>query len=549
VLLADGRTLCVANRRSGTISLVDLHDGVVRDEVPVGDGLADLTALPDGRHLLTLDETTHELVALSSDGHGLAVGPRLAVGPDPVSVSVTPDGTRATVASLWSRRVGVIDVTPLSSAGGAMRVLHTVRLPFAPRLQCALPGGARVAVADAFGGHLAVLDVTSGRVVAVHELPGHNLRGLAVSADGRELLVAHQLLDRKAPATQENLRRGVLMANVVRRIPLAQLSLPGAKLDDPARLIRLGGVGAGAGDPAGVAALPGGSLAVALAGVHEVALLDAAGHTAHRVAVGRRPTRIVPAGDGRLVVLNTFDDSLSVLDPGRAAVARTIALGPRAKLSFRERGELLFYDARLSRDGWMSCHSCHTDGHTNGLNADTLGDNTYGTPKRTLTLLDTRMTDPWGWNGGMRYLHDQVEHSLRTTMHDPAVTPEQVGDLTTFLHNLPAPPPAEPVGTDPADRDRVERGRRVFTNRGCVRCHIPPLTYSSHDTHDVGLSDEKGLRKFNPPSLRGVGHSYRFLHDGRAATLEELFTEIQHPYGEEIEPGDLADLVRFLRSL
>ena len=35
----------------------------------------------------------------------------------------------------------------------------------------------------------------------------------------------------------------------------------------------------------------------------------------------------------------------------------------------------------------MSCHSCHTDGHTSGRLADTLGDDTFGTPKRVLSLL------------------------------------------------------------------------------------------------------------------------------------------------------------------
>jgi YVTN family beta-propeller protein len=541
VVLADGRTLCVANRRSGTVSVVGLGDGAVRDEVAVGDSLADLTALPDRRHLLGVDETAAQLVALDCDSGIPTVRKRLPVAASPVSVAVVADGTRATVACLWSRRVEVVDVTPLSSPGGAVRALHSVPLPFAPRLQLALPGGPRVVVADAFGGHLALLDAAAGRLIAVHELSGHNLRGLAVSADGRDLLVAHQMLDPHAPATEENVRRGVLMANVVRHVPLTDLGSPGL-------LTRLGGVGAGAGDPAGIIA-GNGRTAVALSGVNEVALLDPAGRTTHRVPVGRRPTAVVPAPDGRLVVLNTFDDSVSVLDPNTAAVVRTVPLGPAAKLGFRERGELLFHDARVSPDGSMSCQSCHPDGHTNGLNADTLSDGSYGTPKRTLTLLGTGMNDPWGWTGGTRYLHDQVEVSLRSTMHDPAVTAERIGDLTTFLHNLPPPPPLQPAAGDATDRAQVERGRRVFASSGCVNCHIPPLTYSTHGTFDVGLTDERGQRKFNPPSLRGVGQGYRFLHDGRAAKLEEVFTEVKHPYGGDLEPGDLADLLRFLRSL
>jgi cytochrome c peroxidase len=250
-----------------------------------------------------------------------------------------------------------------------------------------------------------------------------------------------------------------------------------------------------------------------------------------------------------VVAVNTFDDSLSVLDVRRGIVLHTIALGTQPELSYVDRGEILFHDARLSRDGWMSCHSCHTDGHTNGLLADTLGDGTFGTPKRTLTLLNTRLTDPWAWNGQKKYLHDQVQQSLEQTMHPAAVTTEQVGDLVSFLASLPPPPPLEPVTADPADREQVERGRRVFDARGCGRCHIPPLTYSGHGTHDVGFADERGLRQFNPPSLRGVGQGYGFLHDNRAATLEEVFTNCRHKVSEDVPADELADLLRFLRSL
>ena len=249
------------------------------------------------------------------------------------------------------------------------------------------------------------------------------------------------------------------------------------------------------------------------------------------------------------MAVNTFDDSLSLLDARQGTVTGLIALGPRPDLSPQDRGEVLFYNARLSRDGWLSCHSCHSDGHTNGLLADTLGDNTYGTPKRTLTLLNTALTDPWAWNGEMKYLHDQVRQSVEETMHAPAVSPAQIDDLVSFLHTLPPPPPAEPATADEADQRSIERGRRMFAERGCIDCHIPPLTYSSHGTYDVGFADERGYRKFNPPSLRGVSQGYRFLHDNRAATLAEVFTKFHHKVGTGTTPTDLDDLLRFLRSL
>ena len=65
----------------------------------------------------------------------------------------------------------------------------------------------------------------------------------------------------------------------------------------------------------------------------------------------------------------------------------------------------------------------------------------------------------------------------------------------------------------------------------------------------MGFADERGLRKFNPPSLRGVGHGDRFLHDNRAATLKEVFTKYRHRVPADMPAEDLADLLRFLRSL
>jgi YVTN family beta-propeller protein len=542
--LDDGRTLCVANHRSGSVSVVDVPGSRLCAEVPVGQRLTGLAVLPDRKYLLAVDEERHELIALARDGTALAVRARLAVPPYPASVAVGPDGRRATVACLWSRCIAVINLGESTDAISP-RVVATIRLPFAPRDQCVLPGGSRVVVADAFAGHLAVVDVAAGRLVAVHRLNGHNLRGLSLTADGTELLVAHQILDHRAPTTRENVASGALMANVLRRISVDRLLTPGTDLEAGGPPLRLPG-----GDPAGVAVAEGEPIAVALAGVNELALLPTGDTPARRVAVGRRPTVALTAGAGRpVVVLNTFDDSLSLVDADRGRVTGTITLGSQQPLGPQERGELLFHDARLALGGGMSCHSCHTDGHTNGLLSDTLGDGSYGTPKRVLTLRNTALTDPWAWNGQVKYLHDQVRKSLVETLHASAVRDEQVNDLVSFLHTLPAPPPLEPVTADPADRARVERGRQFFHDRGCVRCHIAPLTFTSQGAYDVGFADEHGHRTFNPPSLRGVGQGYGFLHDNRAATLEQLFTKFRHKVGPGLPADDLADLLRYLRSL
>src|SRR5438445_9956619 len=58
--LADqGRWLFVANQRSGSVTVIDTDTSRPIAEVAVGRRLADLVALPDGRHLLAADEEAH----------------------------------------------------------------------------------------------------------------------------------------------------------------------------------------------------------------------------------------------------------------------------------------------------------------------------------------------------------------------------------------------------------------------------------------------------------------------------------------------------------
>jgi cytochrome c peroxidase len=78
---------------------------------------------------------------------------------------------------------------------------------------------------------------------------------------------------------------------------------------------------------------------------------------------------------------------------------------------------------------------------------------------------------------------------------------------------------------------------------------VPPLTYTSQESYDVGLADEHGQTKFNPPSLRGVGHNTAFFHDSRARALEDVFQVHGHQLRTPLSDGQVGDLVRFLQSL
>jgi YVTN family beta-propeller protein len=542
-LTPDGRWLFTANQQAGTVSVIETATRNIAAEVLIGRRLSDLILLPDARRLLAVDEATDELIVVTAELPRLTVRCRLKISPDPVSVRVAPDGRHCFVASLWSHRLDVIDV-----ARERPRVARTVRLPFAPRQQLVLRDPLKLLVADAFGGRLAVVDPATGAVESVRELPAHNIRGLALSGDGKQLWLTHQTLNRLAETTQDDIHWGSLMTNDLRSVPLADLLRPKADLLATGRLLHLGDVGRGAADPAGLAFGRGGQAVIALAGVDEVQVGGEKDGTGRRVRAGACPTAVALSPDGRhAYVANTLGDSVAVVNVAAGKVEAEVALGPMGELRPRDRGERLFHSARLTHDGWFSCQSCHTDGHSNGRLADTLGDGTYGTPKRVLSLRGVKDTGPWAWNGSMPDLATQVRHSVQKTMHGRNPTATQVTDLIAYLESLP---PAPPLGRFDARQDgpAVKRGGAVFTKQGCDRCHAPP-TYTSRKTFDVGWADEAGARQFNPPSLRGVSQGGPYFHDGRAPTLDAVFTRYRHKLEGSLTDGERRDLLAFLRSI
>lgn len=178
---------------------------------------------------------------------------------------------------------------------------------------------------------------------------------------------------------------------------------------------------------------------------------------------------------------------------------------------------------------------------------DNLGDGSFGAPKRVLSLLGAGETGPWAWNGTVQELEDQVRRSIQTTMHGKKISEEQVQDLTAFLRTL-QPPPAAAALTRKNTADVIARGEQQFREQGCVRCHAPP-SYTTPAAYDVGLQDEVGNRRFNPPSLRGIGQRSSFLHDGRARSLKDLLTEHRHGLQQPLADNALRDLLSFLEGL
>jgi mono/diheme cytochrome c family protein/DNA-binding beta-propeller fold protein YncE len=496
-------------------------------------------------------------------------GTVVAGGMDGEVVSTTPEGTIR-----WSRRLGrgptrVVDLgrgrlASVSLWDQAVLVLERVdgnvlarhSLGFAGGDLLVLPDG-RLLVADAFGGRLAVLTPGESGTERVFQTDLVRLRGLASSPATGEILMLGLESAGSMPVSRSNVDWGLILSAKLVAMPFSELKAARTGRLVPRRLT-LDGSGHGASDPSALAVTTEGSrILVALDGAHEILLVDrqlgasedSGGYSLgdsqrlRGVEVGRNPTDVTIDPTGRFAITaDAMSDTLTVLALDALAHVATIRLSP-PELERPEviRGEAAFRDGRASLDRWMSCASCHVEGHTAGLSFDTLGDGVYGNPKDTPSLLGVGSTAPFGWVGRFGRLEDQIDQSLRTSLHGPTPTAGQVAEIAAYLRSLSPAPPLR-AEDDPA----ALRGREAFGERRCDACHVPP-TFASRPLRDPWPGP--GGERLSVPSLRGVARSAPYFHDARASTLDEAL-KMHHPRSEEtLTPEELADIVAFLESL
>lgn len=529
----------VANQRSGSISIIDLDSHHVIGEQKVGQRISDICITKSGQ-LVAADFGAHELIVIDAQPTRLEIKQRVPVAQYPIRLCIDEEKGRVYVASLWSQRLGWLDLNGND--------YHQLDLPFAPKELLLSPKG-QLLVAAAFGGQLSVFDPDKRQLATTHVLPGHNIQGLAIDPKSNHLIVSHQVLAERTPLIRQDVHWGMIMSNDLRFLQLDRVL---ATEGNPFEQSHLHGVGIpdnAAADPAGIAVRDDGLMVVALSGVDEVAFGRDGDFELTRLHVGNRPMDVqLGPNQKNAYIVNMLSDSVSVLDLEESEIATTIQLGPTPKLTSIDRGESLFFDGRLSHNGWMSCHSCHTDGHSSGLMTDNFSDNSHQTPKRILSLLGSGETAPYAWNAEVEDLETQVRNSiLRTMVGDRKPSHQEVNDLAAYIRSLPSPPPLSKARTQ-IDAELVARGKKRFESLNCTECHKPG-EFTTPKTYHVGLVDEAGHRSFNPPSLRGVSQRNGFFHDKSALHLKDVFAEEMHQLDAPLSGDQLDELLAFLKSL
>lgn len=537
ISLGPNRNLLVANRRSGTLSVIARKNLQTLAEHKVAERIADLCSVPQRPFWVAIDDAKNRLLQVTAEDTKFNVREITALPIGSAKIVVTRDGDTAFVSSTWGRAITRVALRSGNNKSNPLAHATAIPLDF-PAHELALSKDENTLfVADAFGGKLAVINLGNNKIDHVHQLEAHHIRGMAVSSDGDKLLVSMQQLSRIGRTDFDDIHWGTFITNGL--LTLKVEALHTASPMTGSWLERIGRTGRGSGDPGAVFTDHHDRVAVLLSGTGELVVTGSS--FGQRFRVGRRPVALLVVRDD-LFVANMFDDSITRVDLKLGRLGETISLGPRPKLTSVDRGEELFFDARVSHDGWMSCSSCHVDGHSSGLLTDTLGDGDFGAPKRIPSLLGTAGTGPWAWNGSIDSLQQQVTKSARTSMLGKHFTDAHAVDVVAYLKQLAPAPRA--TGNDRS----VESGKRLFERLACARCHRPSSNFTMKNTADVGLSDELGRKLFNPPSLRGVGQRRSFFHDGRAKSLGDVI-DSKHQLKRRLSSKERADLIAFLMSL
>lgn len=561
-LSPDQSWLVTANETSNSISLIRVSDGQVIDEAACGKHPADVVACPDGKTVLVTSEWSGEVIIFEVADDTLKRLATIDVGFEPCGLTVTGDSRRAFVGLVASGQVAELDLQ-------SYRVLKRIDVGHWPRYLTLSADDSRLAVGCSGESKIHVLDATTGESLYSEPLTyGVNIGHMIPSADGQYAYFTW-MVSRTNPINVGNLRKGWLLASRIGRVRLdGPADREAISLDVPRRAVA---------DPHGIViSRDGQRLVASSSGTHELLvyrlgdlpfvgaggpgdLIDRAleddADRFHRIEVGGRPMGLQMLADNRTVyVANYLKNSIQVVDFQSRQLQTEIPLGGPQVVSLARRGMEIFYDGEQSLDQWYSCHSCHQNGGSNSRPMDTMNDGTEQTLKTVIPLFHVTETPPWTWHGWQQDLDNAMHKSITSTMLGKSPGAEDRRALLTYLKNLKLPP--NPFrNQDGSLTDTAERGRLVFESEfaACSQCHSG-LHYTDGKIHDVGLnSPDDYYDGYNTPSLRGTYRKVRWLHTGRARSLERVVTDLHSPEKvsgtRQLTEAEARDLVEFLKSL
>ncbi len=258
-------------------------------------------------------------------------------------------------------------------------------------------------------------------------------------------------------------------------------------------------------------------------------------------------------------------------------------------------GKKLFFDPILSKDGTISCATCHDlqNGGDDGLKFS-FGIRGQEGNINSPTVYNAVFNFRQFWDGRAKSLKDQVRgpmenpvemgHSMAeavkvlkksdtyrkdfNTIYLSGITEDNIADAIAEFEKVLITPDAPfdkyLKGDKNAISQQAKEGYRLFESKGCILCHhgvnVGGNFYNKFgifkDAKSTNLGRynitkrEEDKYVFKVPSLRNIALTAPYMHDGRIDTLKgavELMTK--HQLGRYMESGEIDAIVVFLKSL
>jgi len=279
-----------------------------------------------------------------------------------------------------------------------------------------------------------------------------------------------------------------------------------------------------------------------------------------RWPVAKGPTAVAyDAKRKQAIVWSQYDHAMSfVALPSGSLDERVVAQSDRVtKLTLArpaivekggevELGRALYHatgDHRISREGF-ACASCHPDGRDDGL--------TWATQDgpRNAPMLAGRLdgTAPFAWSGTSERVSEHLQHTVQR-LGGSGLSKREMEALAAYCLSM------KTYSAGVLDAAKVARGKAVFESAEtkCSTCHAAEGNlFTDKKKHDVGshtLTDTE--LTFDTPSLRFVGGTAPYFHDGRYKSLHDLLVAKDNAMGRtaHLSPSDVDALEAYLKTL
>ena len=240
-------------------------------------------------------------------------------------------------------------------------------------------------------------------------------------------------------------------------------------------------------------------------------------------------------------------------------------------------GKKLFYDGRLSKDGSVSCASCHQQVAVFGTYDHDLSHGIYNqhSTRNAPPLFNLAWYSSFGWDGRHKRIEDIAEAHIMSTV-DMAGNFSVISERVKKDQMYPGMFRAA-FGSADVNKERILKALQQFTGsivsfqtrydsvhlslvaftpkeelgyqlfkKHCNSCHQEPLFTDNSfrnnglpvtNLNDIGRAYVTGLYvdryKFKVPSLRNLFLTFPFMHDGRFIGFSQIYDHYSRPGSEQ----------------